>query len=72
MATNLVGGLGEEIERVTKIRSLYESLRGTPGVNVEFAIAMMNASLKNAQTALNGGEIEPMMAAIEDLRTFTE
>jgi hypothetical protein len=69
---NLVGKLVEEIERVSGLRSRYESLRHMPQVNVGFATGAMTAALNRAKDAVNSGNTTAMINSLQDLRSFTD
>lgn len=63
--------LPKEQARVRELRGQYTELRGTPGVNVEFAITMMDAALKEAEEAVMSGDVVRMIRAYEELKGFT-
>lgn len=64
---NLVGGLHDEIVRVTQLRELYLTIpMGHMSAN-----GLMKPSLDRARTALESGDVETMLVAIEDLRGYT-
>lgn len=65
---NLVGGLHDEIVRVTELRELYLTI---PMGNIS-ANGLMAPALRRAREALESGEVVEMMTALEDLRGFTE
>lgn len=69
---NVAEKLAREIARVTELRGQYESLRGMPQVNVEPAIAMLNAALERAKRAAGLDDALTQIAAVLDLEGFTE
>jgi hypothetical protein len=69
---NLVGRLVEEIERVSGLRSQYESLRHLPQVNVGFATGAMTVALDRAKDAMRSGDTGAMINSLESLRSFTD
>jgi hypothetical protein len=74
-ATNLVGGLSAEIERVSNKAQRWEgyardNLALASGLAV--GLALMRATLAGARLALNSGEIEPMIEAIRRLREYDD
>ena len=74
-ALNLVGGLSVEVERVAAkltrwkgyCRDMPEMARG-----MRPAMALMTSALTLARTALNLGDIEPMLAALQNLREYDD
>ena len=70
--STLSGRLAYEISRVTSLRCQYESLRGQQGVNVEPAIALMNAALADAIAAMDAHDAAGQIAAVKDLEGFAE
>lgn len=60
--------LANEIERVTEVLAIYRSI-GPAG---SIAAGMMNASLKNALSALGSQDPIRMIESIKDLEGFTE
>jgi hypothetical protein len=69
---NLVGKLVEEIERVSGLRSRYESLRHLPQVNVGFATGTMTVALDAAKDAVRSGNTTAMINSLQSLRSFTD
>ena len=69
---NVAEQLANEIERVTKLRSQYESLRGLPNCNPEFAILGITASLEAAKKAAGMDDVLAQIAALQDLQEYTE
>ena len=67
---SLATALPAEIERVIELRRQYESLRGTPGVNVEPAVAMMSAAISRALKSTGSGDVVEMLRAYEELKGF--
>jgi hypothetical protein len=70
--TSVGAELLNEIERVSGIRQLYISLRGTTFCNVEPAIRMMTTAIGEANIALQSDDVASAICALEDLRGFTE
>lgn len=70
MSRNLAEALPEQQARVRDIRAEYAKLRGVPGVNVEFAIASMDASLNAAEKAAAEGDVIAMIQAYKDLEEY--
>ena len=68
--SNLAEELPKEQARVRAIRDQYIECRGMPQVNVEPAIAMMDASLRYAEEAAAAGDIVKMLMALENLKTY--
>ena len=64
---NLVGGLHDEIVRVTELREEYLTI---PNGHIS-ANFLMKPALERARTALEGGDPIEMMQSLEDLRGFT-
>ena len=62
----------EEIERVIRLRSNYEELRGLPNVVVEPQIMMMNASINSAKAAAASGDGVEVIRALNDLDGWQE
>src|ERR1043166_2748065 len=69
---NLIGKLVEEIERVSGLRSRYESLRHLPQVNVGFATGTMTVALDAAKDAVRSGNTTAMINSLQSLRSFTD
>lgn len=69
-----MSSLGEEYPkeqaRVRAIRDQYVECRGMPQVNVEFAIALMDAALKEADEAAVSGDLPRMIRAYSALKEF--
>jgi hypothetical protein len=61
----------DEIERVSGLRAQYESLRGTPGVNVEWVIGRSTAAIDRAKQAMKSDDPAEAIAALRDLEGFT-
>ena len=72
--TNSTLSLGEalpkEMARVREVSQQYAEFRNTPGVNVEFAIAGMNAALSAAEKAMVEGDTVSMLSAYQSLQGF--
>lgn len=68
--TSLGEGLPAEIARVTEIKELYASMRGTPWLNVEPAIANMGEAIADAVQAASDGDVVAMLRAYVRLRGF--
>lgn len=66
----LAEALPDEINRVRKIIDMYKSMRGTPGLNVEPAIALMEASVSGAIKAAASGDVIHMLGVLRDLQGF--
>ena len=60
--------LPNEITRVRELQALYAEMRGVPGVNVEPAIAMMEAGIQ----ALAEGDAVASMRCWNALKGFKE
>jgi hypothetical protein len=58
------------IARVTAIKEIYIGLRGTPGLNVEFAIASMGEAIDHAVRVSAAGDVIQMLLAYESLKGF--
>jgi hypothetical protein len=69
---NLIGKLVEEIERVSGLRSRYESLRHLPQANVGFATGAMTVALDAAKDAVRSGNATAMINSLQSLRSFTD
>lgn len=69
---NLPETLALEIRRVTEIREQYRALDGMPGVNVGPVLALTERALTSACVAAGSDNIGDMIAAVKDLRGFTE
>jgi gamma-glutamylcysteine synthetase len=68
--------LGDELPReMARVRDEvlphYIELRGTPGVNVEFGIAMIRADLDAAARALASGDVVEMIRVYKSLKEIT-
>jgi len=61
--------LPKELERVRKLKAVYESLPGGAGMPAAW---MMEQSLQNADRAMVSGDLVEMIRAYEDLKGFTE
>lgn len=68
--TSLAEEFPKEQERVRKIRDEYVAMRGQPHINVEFAIAMIDASLRFAEQAASEADVVKMLMAFEDLKGY--
>lgn len=68
---NAAEKLAHEIERVTKLRAQYESLRGMPQVSVEFAVSEMTASLDRAKAAAGTDDGVDVLRALAELAEWT-
>jgi gamma-glutamylcysteine synthetase len=71
-----VDTLGEALPReMARVRDQvmphYLELRGVPGVNVEFALAMMRADLDAAAKALAEGDVVEMLRVYQSLKETT-
>lgn len=67
--SSLAESLPEQQRRVREeILPRYESLRGMPQVNVEFAIMTIKASLADAERAAASGDVVAMIRAHEELK----
>ena len=62
--------LPKEMARVREVSQQYAEFRNTPGVNVEFAIAAMDASLSAAEKAMVEGDTVAMLSAYQSLQGF--
>ena len=62
--------LPKEMARVREVSQQYAEFRNTPGVNVEFTIAGMNASLSAAEKAMVEGDTVAMLSAYQSLQGF--
>lgn len=69
---NVPEKLAREIERVTRLRSQYETMLTMPGCNVRPVIAMINLSLNAAQRAAGVDDAQEQIAALVDLQGYTE
>ena len=67
---NLIQGLLEEIDRVTKIRGQFEELRGMPNVIVEPQIALMSAEIQGAKDAIGIGDTIKMLQCYTTLKEY--
>jgi hypothetical protein len=64
--------LPREMARVRdEVMPPYLKLRGTPGVNVEFALGAMRNALDFAARAMAEGDVVAMLAAYENLKGYT-
>lgn len=70
MTESLAEALPREINRVRAVQDTYKQLRGMPGVIVEPAIAMMEASIAEGIAALASGDVVRMLRSHEDLKGF--
>ena len=62
--------LPKEMARVREVSQQYAEFRNAPGVNVEFAIAGMNAALSAAEKAMVEGDTVAMLSAYQSLQGF--
>lgn len=69
---NLVKALANEIERATRIREQFKSLRGMPNVMVEPQIAIITLEIRNAQLALGSGDAIECLKAYQVLKEYDE
>jgi len=67
---SLATALPNEIQRVSRIRDEFISLRGMPGVMVEPQIAIMTAEIDRATRACASGDVIGMMRAYESLKGY--
>ncbi|MEO8082541.1 MAG: hypothetical protein ABI780_01830 [Ardenticatenales bacterium] len=67
---NLMEGMRDELRRVRGIEEQYKSLRGQPGINVEFALAMMADAIRAAEDAQATGDIVAMIQCYQALKGF--
>jgi hypothetical protein len=63
--------LPQEINRVRALQDEYKAMRRMPGLLVEPAIALMEASIQNAVRVSTEGDVVEMLRAYEDLKGFT-
>ena len=68
MGESHVTELQKELIRARGILKEYVSLRGTPGVNVEFAIATITTNISYAETAVSEGDLHGMLQAYYNLK----
>lgn len=54
--------------RLRDLISAYEDLRGTPGVNVEFAIAAIRDVQRRADEAAMSGDVVQMIRLYEEMQ----
>lgn len=64
---NAAEKLAHEIERVTILRSRYESLRRMPNVIVAPQIAMMTAAIEMAKKAAGSNDALEVLQALKEL-----
>jgi len=65
----LAEALPREMARVRdEVMPQYLALRGMPGVNVEFALAMMRADLDRAANAMAAGDVVAMLEVYQSLK----
>jgi hypothetical protein len=62
--------LPQEINRVRELQDEYKAMRGMPGVMVEPAIALMEASIQNAIRVSAEGDVIEILRAYEDLKGY--
>lgn len=55
-------------QRVRELLETYRSLAGTPGVNVSFAIAMLEQVLKRADAAAISGDVIAILRSYKELQ----
>ena len=68
-SVSLAEALPREMARVRdQVMPQYLALRGMPGVNVEFALAMMRADLDRAATAMAAGDVVAMLEVYQSLK----
>jgi len=65
---NAVEALLEEIDRVTALVPIYQSI-GPTGL---FAVTMMNAEIIRAKQAIGSGDVIEIVRSLEELRGFDE
>lgn len=76
VSAETVDTLGDALPReMARVRDVvmpqYLELRGVPGVNVEFALAMMRADLDAAAKALAEGDVVEMLRVYQSLKETT-
>lgn len=69
---SLAEALPAEITRVSGVRDMYMSMRGTPGLNVEFAIQNMTDAIARATRIAASGDVLEMLRVYEELKGFEE
>ena len=67
-ATSVGEDFPNEVERVYELLGSYKELRGTPGVNVEFAIHGISAALKQAKEAQQSNDPVQILRAYQALK----
>lgn len=60
--------LPKEIARVRQAQDVYKSMHGEPGINVEFAIMVLEIAIQEGVEASISGDVARMMLAYEDLK----
>jgi hypothetical protein len=74
-ATNFVGALSAEIERVRLKQERwkgYMAADAAMAVSLQLGYQIMVVELAGAREALNSGEIVPMIAALQTLRGYSD
>lgn len=67
---NLVQGLLEEIDRVTKIQGEFKKLLNTPGVIVAPQIAIMEHEITQAKEAIGTADVVEMLRCHATLKEY--
>ena len=70
MTDTLVDALPREINRVREIQDQYKSMRGMLNIEVEPAIAMMEAEIQCAINASVAGDVVQMVRSLVALRGY--
>ena len=68
MQESLGTELPKELSRARELIEQYAGLRGTPGVNVEFAITAINVHIDFAEKAMIEGDVVEMIKACNALK----
>jgi hypothetical protein len=72
VSANLAEALARQIRRVAQLRGTYAQLRGRPGVNVDFALLMIDAALEAACKAAGVDDAVAQLAAFQQLGSIEE
>ena len=68
MTESLGTALPKELIRARGLVEQYVELRDTPGVNVEFAISLINGYISVAEKAMIEGDLTTMIHVYESLK----
>lgn len=67
MPESLADAYPKQQARLRELIATYESLRGTPGVNVEFALMMLRNLQRRADEAAARGDLVAMLRCYQEM-----